>query len=539
MSDGVKNLVIGQGLAGSAMAWTLHHAGQSVMIIDRGEPATASRVSAGLITPLTGKKLVRSVDFAEYWQAARTFYKRIEEATGQQFFDEGPMLRLFRNETSRTDFLARSGPKVAETVQQWNGVLQENGQKQYGLSMQPAGRLNVKKYQQVTRQYFEDRGSFVQGEVETWGNSSEGQPVEVLVAGRTIKAERVIFCSGAASSSQFPEVPNNRSRGDILEVSIPNYQRSEVVHRSVWVAPEGGGRQLVGSTYDWKNLVNEPTTKGKEEVLGQLSRMVEGPIDVLDQRAAVRPTMKDFEPVIGQHPEHKNIFILNGLGSKGVLRAPLLADRLLGKIKGHSEVPEKQDYSRLLAHSGTPRKPLTMQAQEAVAKVLRAGETAIDGTVGNGFDTSFLAEQVGKEGQIIGFDLQQQAIDSTGKRLQANGQQNVRLIQTGHENLASYSATGTVAAVMFNLGYLPRSDKTVVTSAKTSVAAMSAALEALRDNGIMTVLAYRGHDGAMEEFAAVEQWLEDKSSGYDLKRVDSRPAKATSPVLFILEKTAR
>lgn len=539
MNIEANNLVIGQGLAGSAMAWTLHHAGQSVMIVDRGEPATASRVSAGLITPLTGKKLVRLDDFVEYWQAARTFYKRIEEATGQQFFDEGPMLRLFHNEVSRTGFLAKSDPYVAKSVQSWNGRLQEKGQTQHGISMEPAGRLNVRKYQQVTRQYFEDRDSFVQGEVETLENGSLGQPMEVIVGGISIKAERAIFCSGAASSQQFPEVPNNRSRGDILEVSIPNYQRKEVVHRSVWVAPQSGGRQLVGSTYDWKNLGNEPTTEGKEEVLVQLSRMVEGSVEVFGQRAAVRPTMKDFEPVIGQHPERKNIFILNGLGSKGVLRAPLLADRLLGKMEEHLEVPEKLDYSRLVVQSGTPRNPFTRQAQEAVAKVLKAGETAIDGTVGNGFDTCFLSEQVGTEGRVIGFDLQQQAIDSTHKRLQANGQQNVRLVQTGHENLASYSGYGTVAAVMFNLGYLPRSDKTVVTSGRTSVAAMSAALEALRDEGIMTVLAYRGHDGAMEEFAAVEQWLEDKSGRYDLKRINSRPAKATSPVLFILRKTTR
>lgn len=539
MSIEVKNLVIGQGLAGCAIAWTLHESGQSLVIVDRGEPATASRVSAGLITPLTGKKLVKSDDFTQYWQAAVTFYRRVETATKQTLLEERPMLRLFKDEEARAAFLARSDSLLAKSVDSWDGGLQQDGKTQHGISMQPAGRLNVKEYQRVTQAYFAKRDSYIRGEIETSDSWLTGGPIEVEVGGQAITAERVIFCTGADSSKLFPEVPNNRSRGDILEVSIPGYRRPEVVHRSVWVAPEADNRQLIGSTYDWKNLDNQPTEEGKQEVLNQLSRMIDGPVEVHDHRAAVRPTMKDFEPVIGQHAEQKNVYIFNGLGSKGVLRSPLLSQRLMAKMEGKSAVPEKQDYTRLAGHSDTRPVPFTQQAQQAVAQVLKAGETAIDGTVGNGFDTCFLSEQVGDQGQVIGFDLQQLAIESTSKRLKATGRQNVRLIKRGHENLSEYVDKSSVSAVMFNLGYLPRSDKTVVTNGQTSVAAMSASLAALRDDGIMTVLAYRGHEGAKEEFAAVEQWLEDKADRYDLTRINSRPPKATSPVLFIFKKTAQ
>jgi hypothetical protein len=113
----------------------------------------------------------------------------------------------------------------------------------------------------------------------------------------------------------------------------------------------------------------------------------------------------------------------------------------------------------------------------------------------------------------------------------------VDLREQSHAELRNVVEAETVSAVMFNLGFLPRSDKTIVTKAASSTQAIAAALEVLKPHGILTILAYRGHEGGMDEYEAVDQLLLANGEQYDLQRIDSHPARPTSPVLFILRKT--
>ncbi|HIK91536.1 MAG TPA: FAD-dependent oxidoreductase [Planctomycetes bacterium] len=550
-----ENVIIGQGLAGSAVAWTLHWAGQSVLLLDKAEPDTASRVAAGLITPVTGKRLVVSAQYDQHLAAATSFYRRVETATGLTFFTEVEMLRLFEDEAGRAAFLERSDQAKLLQISPWEGELQAGHSVQHGIRMQQAGRLDTTSYLSATRSYFEGLGSYRQteltdGEFQHVEEQAKGRrrTVEkntgktdrrtvITLATQSVTADRLIMCTGAATTKLFPEVPNNPARGDILTVRIPDYDRSEVVHRSIWIASEQSGIQTVGSTYDWNSTSKAPTEKGRQEILGKLGRIVAGPVEVLEQVAAVRPTMKDYEPVLGRHPKWANVFILNGLGSKGTLKAPMLAKKLMGCMTGAIKVDIEQSYDRLLAKKTTLQRPLTTLAQHAVSEVLKRGETAIDATVGNGFDTSFLAETVGVAGRVIGFDVQHCAIESTTRRLNAGGFANVELKQQSHAELKTAVAVETVSAVMFNLGFLPRSDKTIVTKAASSTQAIAAALEVLKPHGILTILAYRGHEGGLAEYEAVHCLLQAHGEQYDLQRIDSLPARQTSPVLFILRKT--
>ena len=529
-----ENLIIGQGLAGSAMAWILYWAGQSLKIIDRAEPKTSSRIAAGLITPVTGKRLVYSPDFDQYWAEARLFYRRVERETGTSLFEEKPMIRLFEDIEARDQFINKSDARCQHTTNNWEGTLQSDRQQKIGISMQPAGRLNVKAYLEATRRFFEERGSYAAADIDLISD----QLVDGLVTlnSLNVTAKRLIVCQGSERSFLFPDVPNNRSRGDILKVRIEGYERNEVVHRSIWIAPESDGIQTVGSTYDWKNLTAEVSESGKREVLKKLSRLVKGEVIVLDHAAGVRPTMKDYEPVLGRHPEHKNVYLLNGLGSKGTLKAPRLASLLMQFLSGESGLLPAYSYERLRP-ARLQHKPLTRLAQTAVSEVLRAGDTAIDGTVGNGFDTCFLAETVGCSGLVIGFDVQKKAIESTKKRLAAKGHNNVQLLLQSHVELKSSGEPGSVRAVMFNLGYLPGSDHQLITKGDSSQKAIVAAIELLQQDGILTVLAYRGHEGGLEEYAVVERLLKSFEEEYDLQRIESTPPKHTAPVLFVLRKT--
>lgn len=137
---------------------------------------------------------------------------------------------------------------------------------------------------------------------------------------------------------------------------------------------------------------------------------------------------------------------------------------------------------------------------------ISAGETVIDATVGNGNDTVFLAALVGSHGRVYGFDIQQIAIDKTQQQLLLSGlQQQTKLICAGHEHIDQY-VTDQIAGAIFNLGYLPSGDKTVITHGATTIKALQAMLPLLRRGGVICIVIYYGHRGGDTERQAVESF---------------------------------
>jgi predicted methyltransferase len=157
----------------------------------------------------------------------------------------------------------------------------------------------------------------------------------------------------------------------------------------------------------------------------------------------------------------------------------------------------------------TPPERPTVLAHDRVAAVLRPGDLAIDATAGNGHDTVFLAGWVGEAGRVLAFDVQAEAITAARARVAAAGlTSRVEFIHGTHASLPDHVVPGSVAAVMFNLGYFPGGDHTVITRTDETLAALAAALAALKSGGILTVVCYPGHPGGDEESAAVAAWSE-------------------------------
>lgn len=174
-------------------------------------------------------------------------------------------------------------------------------------------------------------------------------------------------------------------------------------------------------------------------------------------------------------------------------------------------------------------------AHQTIQQTIQTGDTVIDATVGNGHDTLFLAEQVGRTGRVYGFDIQQTALDSAAQRL--NNLEQVKLILASHSDMKQHiplEQHGKIKAVMFNLGYLPKSDKSIITQSENTISALNAACELLALNGVITVLAYTGHQGGAEEADCVEHWL--KQTEFNLTTILSNIPSPTAPKLFILKK---
>ncbi len=151
----------------------------------------------------------------------------------------------------------------------------------------------------------------------------------------------------------------------------------------------------------------------------------------------------------------------------------------------------------------------TAFAHELVREVLREGDLAVDATCGRGHDTLFLAELVGAEGEVLGFDIQKEAIESTRSRLvEAAMDARVTLHLASHDRLTAILGERRAAmAVLFNLGYLPGGDKGRITTSATTLPALEQALTALAPGGLLGVTVYPGHPGGGDEAKAVGAWM--------------------------------
>ncbi|MGJ8531524.1 MAG: class I SAM-dependent methyltransferase [Alphaproteobacteria bacterium] len=178
----------------------------------------------------------------------------------------------------------------------------------------------------------------------------------------------------------------------------------------------------------------------------------------------------------------------------------------------------------------------TEMAQLLLRQRLKEGDVVVDATVGNGNDTLFLADQVGPTGQVIGFDVQKAALEHTATRL--GERPHVRLVHAGHETLTAHLNGQTVklAAVMFNLGYLPGTDKTVMTGSETTLAAVQQALALLSVGGLMTIVLYPGHAGGGEEARNVLAFAQNLEDDFAVSRYQRINSRKPAPDLLAVER---
>lgn len=533
-------VILGQGLAGTALAWCAHWAKLRIAIIDRDEAVTSSKISAGLMTPITGKRLTTAPDWQQQWEVAQGFYRRVELLTAAKSFRKTAMVRLL-NTTEECDFFAKRMETVdfAPLVQSppkpaLDPAVFEPSRDSF--EMREGGQLHVAQYLAASKQFFQREQAYYTADIDLTKDivlREDGVDLPRF----HLQAMRLVFCQGYAGVSNpwFDTLPFNPAKGEMLTVRIPGLPEERVIHGGVWLAPLGNERFRVGATYDWSHFDNVPTASGRKELETRLREALRVPYIVEEHHAAVRPILQTPEPYGGLHPQWPQLGIINGLASKGALLAPNIA----------------WEFLRSIDADGSLRRTIGLRRREELVRMVPLTEIAhrkcyaqkadivIDATAGNGHDTLFLAESVGPYGKVYAFDIQQAALDQTAARLQAAQLTNVRLICADHAQMLTVVEPrhhGRISTVMFNLGYLPRGDKAIITHPASTVTAIRAAMELLRDGGTLTILAYPGHPGGETELAAVEQLVNEAQSEFMVDRYAGNNRNRASPVLLVLKK---
>jgi len=336
-------IIVGQGLAGTTLAWHLVEAGQRVLILDADEPVTSSKIAAGLITPITGLRLVLTVRCDEFLSAAREFYTRIEQRTGQTFFHDRVATRLFKSDDERQNWSVRGqrpeyqahllDPQPSPLLDPDLGNSDGGGFAMHGAQLDVALYLDASRAALAWQPMTLD-----------WQRDVAFRPDGVSVGDYT--ARQLVSCEGygAARNPYFSWVPFNPAKGDILTVRFHRPVPPHCLHRGIWLAPTGDPEVFrVGSTYDWEKLDQVPSTSARVEIEQKLKEFFRVAYTVLDHHAAVRPIITQSMARVGTHPQHPQLGYFNGLGSKGSLHAPWYARRFTDHLVNHTPLPADMD----------------------------------------------------------------------------------------------------------------------------------------------------------------------------------------------------
>lgn len=342
-------LIIGQGLAGTSMAWRLLERERSFLVLDRNEPVTSSKVAAGLITPVTGMRLNLNWRYAETYAEALRFYRRCGRTVGERFIYPRRSVRLFR----KPEEVALWKRRIAEdpSIRRFAGAGREANLVDQGVFEGPlggfeqrhGGYVDTSGFIEASRRHFEQRGSWMAADV---------QPADVRDTADGIEwngwtFDRVIWATGWEGSVHplFAWVQFDSARGTVLNLNADLQGERRIVNRGCWVLPRADGTLRAGPTYELHFNPAQAHTSDPEKLKtleGRLNALIRVPFEITGSQTAVRPIVARCKVgLMGAHPGHPRVIFFNGLGSKGALRAPWLSVHLTQHLlDGAALLPE-------------------------------------------------------------------------------------------------------------------------------------------------------------------------------------------------------
>ncbi len=342
-------IIIGHGLAGATLAWSLHWRGWRVKVIDRDETVTSSKVAAGIVTPISGKRVARGWRIDEFLPAARDFYARTESELGSAFYHPLPYVRMLQTDDERRRWREKKGEPEFQrllTQPQPAPILDHRlfHAPETGLEVRSAW-LDVRAWLAASQRFLKQRGNWITGEVPAGDISLTAEAV--CVGGLT--ARYLVLCQGweAAKNPFFPWLKWKSAKGEILSFQAPKLTEHRIVNLGGWILPTGK-RSLfrTGSTYKWDDFSNLPTAAARKTIESRLHRALKVPFTITGHEAAVRPIINESKAVLGLHPVHQRLGFFNGLGSKGVLHAPFFATRFAALLTERVPLDYEVDVCR-------------------------------------------------------------------------------------------------------------------------------------------------------------------------------------------------
>ncbi len=334
-------IIVGQGLAGTFLSWELHKAKKTFVVIDDDAPFSAAKVAAGIINPVTGRRIVKTWLIDELLACSWKTYHELGALLQIDCIQLKSIIDFYPTLQMRNAFEARY-----ENDKQYLSLPQdENDWKHlvhydlgYGI-IEPAHWMDLQLLLPSYREWLEQNNLLVTAHFEM----SDFRIEETKVCYNDIIAEKIIFCDGlnGFSNPYFKNLPFAPNKGEALLVEVKDFPTTHVLKKGFKFVPWKDDIFWVGAPYLWEFDDDNPTEGFYQFAKNWMTQTIKAPFRIVDHLASVRPATLERRPFVGMHPAYENIGIFNGLGSKGCSLAPYFANQLVQNIiNGKAIEPE-------------------------------------------------------------------------------------------------------------------------------------------------------------------------------------------------------
>ena len=342
----VDYIIVGLGLAGLAFVEELI-AAQKTFVVFEDDSQTSSLVACGVYNPVILKRYTPVWNAKEQLKIALPFYKKKKKKLSIKVDEKFVIKKVFKSiEDQNNWFSAIDKPKLSGFLnpildsQTHHGILADFD---YG-NVNEAGRIDTKKLVQSYRKYLKGIGLIY---FESFQYDSIDFQVDHLIYKHVI-ARKIVFCEGfgIVKNPFFNHLPLNEAKGELITIHAPELDIKFVLKSSLFILPLGNNNYRVGATFNWTDKTSNPSEEGKQELVDKLKKVISVPYRIVSQSAGIRPTVAGRRPLVGKHPKHPQLSVLNGLGTRGVMIAPTVAKNLFNHLENEAKLDSEIDISR-------------------------------------------------------------------------------------------------------------------------------------------------------------------------------------------------
>ena len=342
----IDYIIVGLGLAGIAFCEELEANGKTYKVFE-DHSQHSSTVAGGLYNPVILKRFTPAWNADEQLQVALPFYEKLEQKLDAQFDEKLAVLRRFSAiEEQNRWFEASDKPNMAnyldtKLIPNTNKAL--NAPFAFG-KVKDTGKIITEKLLSSYREYLESQQKLIAERFQYEKLTFE----EGSVTYENIKAKRIVFCEGFGikQNPYFSYLPLKGTKGELLFIKAPELQIDFVMKSSVFLIPQGNDIYTVGATYNWTDKTHTTTEAARKELIEKLEKLINCEYEIIDQVAGIRPTVIDRRPLVGIHPKHAQLAVLNGLGTRGVMVGPTVAKQLYDHLENGIELPKDINIER-------------------------------------------------------------------------------------------------------------------------------------------------------------------------------------------------
>ncbi|HDZ05012.1 hypothetical protein LCGC14_0080730 [marine sediment metagenome] len=342
----VDYLVVGLGLAGTAFCDTLRRNNKTFVVFnDRSQ--TSSRVAGGLYNPVILKRFTLSWRADEQLPIATDFYTQLEDFLKVQFDEKLNVLRKFASIEEQNLWFEAADKEKLKPYLDTTLVNNEN----LGLKV-PCGFGKVLETGKLdTKFLFNSYEKWLQQENLLYSETFDYDQVHInpsFIEYKNIKATNIVFTEGYGlmQNPYFSYLPMQGSKGEYIVIKAKDLNERNIIKSSIFLIPLGNNLYKVGATYNRGQKDNKTTEEAKSELMTKVDSLLDCAYEVVDHEAGMRPTVKDRRPLVGQHPEYSNLWVLNGFGSHGITIAPWAAKSLYEHIESNVPLLEEMNIAR-------------------------------------------------------------------------------------------------------------------------------------------------------------------------------------------------